>query len=335
MAFKIISVFFLFIAIIWFFNKVLWILALITISLLIVYSISPLLKYLVKMKVPHFPAVVIVYLCFLLSIFLFLYLVIPTVIVELRGLIRFLGSDFNLIISPFLNELGDLVIAYNMAESIETFFQQLPAYLQQALEQAISFSRVIFNRLVDLLIVLFLVFYLLRDLDKLKIGFVRYFPAHTRVEVTRIIEIVDTKVGSYLRGNFIRCGIVGVLTGIGLYFMGMPFTFMLGVAAGVLNILVYIGPYLAAIPAVLLSLSADTPSPIVIVLFYVFIQALDGFVITPPLLGKAVDLNPLTVIVAILIGATLLGLLGIIIAIPTAAALKVIIQHYYLKEERV
>lgn len=312
-----------------------WVLSLIVISLLIVYSIAPFVRFLMRHKVPHFPAVVIVYIGFLLSIILFLYLVLPTVIIELRGLIRFLGTDFNLIVSPFLNELGDLVIAYNMAESIETFFQQLPAYLQQALEQAISFTRLIFNSLVDLLIIFFLVFYLLRDLDRLKVGMVRYFPAHTRVEVTRIIDIVDTKVGAYLRGNFIRCGIVGLLTGFGLMFLGMPFAFMLGVAAGVLNILVYIGPYLAAIPAVLLSLSATTPSPLLVIVFYVFVQALDAFVITPPLLGKAVDLNPFTVIVAILMGATLLGLLGVVIAIPTAAALKVIIQYYYLKEERV
>jgi predicted PurR-regulated permease PerM len=310
-------------------------LSLIIISLLIVYSISPLMKYLVALRVPHFSAVVIVYLCFLLSIILFLYLVIPTVIVELRGLIRYLGSDFNLVITPFLNELGDLVIAYNLSENIQEFFLQLPSYLQQALEQAIVFSRQLFNRLVDMMIIFFLVFYLLRDLERLKVGVVRYFPPHTRMEVTRIIEIVDTKVGSYLRGNFIRCGIVGILTGVGLYVLDMPFTFMLGVAAGVLNILVYIGPYLAAIPAILLSLSADTPSPLVIAFFYVFIQALDGFVITPPLLGKAVDLNPITVIVAILIGATVFGLLGVVIAIPVAAALKVIIQYYYLKEERV
>jgi predicted PurR-regulated permease PerM len=328
-------VLFLFIGLIWFFNKMVWVLSLIVISLLIVYSITPFVRFLVRHKVPHFPAVVIVYLCFLLSIMLFLYLVLPTVIIELRGLIRFLGSDFNLILSPYLNELGDLVIAYNLAESIEAFFLELPAYLQQALEQAISFTRMIFNSLVDLLIIFFLVFYLLRDLERLKVGVVRYFPAHTRVEVTRIIDIVDTKVGSYLRGNFIRCGIVGLLTGLGLWFMGMPFAFMLGVAAGVLNILVYIGPYLAGIPAVLISLSATTPSPLLIIVFYVFVQALDAFVITPPLLGKAVDLNPFTVIVAILVGGTLLGLLGVVIAIPTAAALKVIIQYYYLKDERV
>lgn len=262
-----------------------------------------------------------------------LYLIIPTITIELRDLIKYLSSDYNLVVVPFFNNLGDLVIAYNLLESIQQFFQELPSYLQQILEQTISFSVVIFNRLIDIVIVLFLVFYLLRDLEQIKVSVIRLFPKNLRGEVTKVIEIIDLKVGAYLRGNFLRCGVVGVLTGLGLLFTGMPFAFMLGVLAGFLNIIVYIGPYLAAIPAVLLSLSANTPNPFIIIILYVIIQGIDAFILTPYLLGKAVDLRPFTVIIAILIGATMLGLLGIIISIPIAATLKVMIQHYYLKEK--
>jgi predicted PurR-regulated permease PerM len=101
-----------------------------------------------------------------------------------------------------------------------------------------------------------------------------------------------------------------------------------------LNIIVYVGPYLAAIPAVILSLTPDTPSIIVIIILYVVIQAADAFLLVPLLLGKAVDLRPFTIIVSLLIGGQLLGIIGIILAIPIAATLKVVIYHYYLKEDR-
>lgn len=140
-------------------------------------------------------------------------------------------------------------------------------------------------------------------------------------------------MGAYLRGNLIRCGIVGILTGLGLFFLGMPFSFVLGLMAGVFNIIYYIGPYLAAIPAVILSFSLNTPHPVVVIFLYIAVQTIDGFVLSPVLLGKAVDLQPFTVIVSLMIGGVLLGILGLVIAVPTAGTLKVIIQRYYLKEK--
>ena len=119
------------------------------------------------------------------------------------------------------------------------------------------------------------------------------------------------------------------MTSIGLFVLKMPFALMLGGLAGLLNIIPYIGPILAAVPAVLLSLLPDTPNIFLVVGLYILVEIVDSFVFTPIFLGKAVDLSPLTVVVSVLIGGQLLGTLGIILAIPAAAICKVLLFHYF------
>jgi len=124
------------------------------------------------------------------------------------------------------------------------------------------------------------------------------------------------------------------MTGLTLFFMGMPFTFLLGILAGVFNIILYIGPYIAAIPALLLSFSPATPTPLSVIIVYVVVQVLDGTVISPILLGRAVKLKPITIIIALLAGAQLAGFLGMILAIPLAGTIKSVFLYWKEKKAR-
>jgi predicted PurR-regulated permease PerM len=125
-------------------------------------------------------------------------------------------------------------------------------------------------------------------------------------------------VGSFIRGSIVRCTIVGIVTGVVLAIIGMPYALLLGIIAGLFNFILYIGPYIAAVPAVLLSFSPLTPSPLIIIIVYVIIQVLDGMLLAPFVLGRIVRLKPITVIVSILAGGQLAGLLGMVLAVPFA-----------------
>jgi predicted PurR-regulated permease PerM len=322
-----------FAAVILFLKKISWVIGLVLISLLIVYSISPLSTFLHKKGVPHFPSVLVVYFALLFLVLLVFYLIIPTLIVELRALARYLATDYSFMLPQLITQLEELLSNENLVESLQGFAHELPNILQQAVSTATTITVNLLSGLTDVIIVLFLVFYLLRDLTPLREGVIRLFPPGWRKEATHVMEIIDLKVGSYLRGNFIRCGLVGILTGIILALIGMPFAFILGILAGLLNIIVYVGPYLAGIPAVILALTPDTPSVFLIIFIYVSVQAVDAFLLVPILLGKAVDLRPFTIIISLLIGGQLLGIVGVILAIPVAATLKVIVYHYYLKDD--
>ena len=321
------------IAVIWFVQKISWVIMLLIVATLVVYSISPLSNYLTRKGIPPFVSVLSVYMALLLSVFLFFYLLIPNLTTELRALARYLATDYSYLLPDILLQFDQLMASENINQALQDVAQHLPGMLQQAVFTMTLITGSIFSGLTEVIIVLFLVFYMLRDFSSIKKGIVRLFPAAWRKESSHVLEIIDTKVGAYLRGNLLRCAIVGLLTGVSLAIAGMPFALMLGILAALLNIIVYVGPYLAGIPAVLLALAPSTPHPALIILIYVLVQAVDGFLLVPFLLGKAVDLRPFSVIVSLLIGGSLLGIIGVLLAIPAAATLKVIIYHYYLKED--
>ncbi len=321
------------VATIWFVQKISWVIGLVLISILIVYSISPLSSFLHKKGMPHFLSVLVVYFALLSFVLLVFYLIIPTLIIELRALARYLATDYSFMLPRLIMQLEELFANENLMQSMQSVAQELPGILQQAVSTATTVTVNLLSGLTDVIIVLFLVFYLLRDLTPLKEGVIRLFPGKWRKEATHVMEIIDLKVGSYLRGNLVRCSLVGIITGIILALVGMPFALILGMLAGLFNIIVYVGPYLAGIPAVILALTPDTPSVFLIIFIYVAVQAVDAFLLVPLLLGKAVDLRPFTIIVSLLIGGQLLGIIGVILAIPVAATLKVIVYHYYLKDD--
>lgn len=309
-----------------------WVMRLVIISILVVYALNPAVDYLARFpRIPRLLAVVIVFLSLILLTIMLINLVIPIIISELQDLARFLPRFAGEAV-PYLQEWGEFLERPEITEVLLGLLEQLPRNLQQLAFQATALTRAVVAGLAEIAIILFMVFYLLRDNRSLRQSLLHYAPAPWKDGAVHLLGVLDAKVGAYLRGNLVRCGAVGILTGVILGSIGLPFAFMLGVLAGLLNIIVYIGPYLAAIPAVLIALSQSLGMALLVAAVYISVQALDAFVLTPNLLGRAVNLHPFSVIVAILVGAQLLGLLGIIVGIPVAATLKVLLDYYYRRE---
>ncbi len=313
------------------------VITLLIIALFIVYLVSPLVSLLVKFRIPHPLAAVTVFILFLFVIVSIFYFIPPMIFREIRQLAGYISTDFRqyfIMLSTQLEELDvlyDLTISQTISTSVMEFIENIPLILIRWINRISTFQIPFLSELWSLVGLFFLTFFLLLDIEKVKASIVSLFPPNYHHEVLHVIGIIDSKVGAYLRGNVIRCSIVGVFTGLGLTWIGMPFAITLGITAGLLNIIHNIGPLLAAIPAVLLSLTPGTPHPLMVAGLYLIIQTVDPFILTPFLLGKAVDLRPITVIIALLSGARLMGLLGIILSIPVTAILKVLINHYYIK----
>ncbi len=309
-----------------------WVMRLVIIAILVVYALNPAVDYLAGYpRIPRLLAVVIVFISLILVMIMFINLIIPIIISELQDLARFLPRFIGDAV-PYLQEWGEFLERPDITEVLLGVLEQLPRNLQQLVFQATAVTRAVVAGLAEIAIVLFMVFYLLRDNRALRQSLLHYAPEAWRTGAVHLLGVIDAKVGAYLRGNLVRCAVVGILTGVILSLMGLPFAFMLGVLAGLLNIIVYIGPYLAAIPALLIALSQSLGMVLLVAVVYISVQALDAFVLTPNLLGRAVNLHPFSVIVAILVGGQLLGLLGIIVGIPVAATLKVLVDYYYLRE---
>ena len=313
-------------------------------AFMIFYAISPLAKLMVDRKFPPVVAALISFLLVLIFMGILIYLMVPGMAAELNALVDYLSQEF----VPFFTALAedleeidrrlDLQLTERVAEyfteimeMLPSLVEELPYTIQRVLQQFTTVTMDFVSRIWALLVIIFIVFYMLIEQDKVRRQITLLFPQVYRKDVSYVLETIDEKVGAYIRGTLLRCFVVGLFVGSVMYLLGMPFALMLGVLAGVLDIIIYIGPFIAAVPAVLFSFMPDTPHFLVIVGVYVLAQFLESMVLTPLLMGKAVDLSPLTVIAAILIGAQLAGLLGIIVSIPFAAVLKVFLNHYYIK----
>ncbi len=316
------------------------IISIVIISLFIVYFINPLVNFLITMRLKPLFAAVIASAFILVAVVLLFYLLIPGLIIEFRQLLIFLTNEFIQDLPNIVSELEELDERFNLQltqafiEYSNQFIRQAPGNVQQVLRALTTFSMGIVTQIWVILLMVFLVFYLVQDLDKAKYNLTLLFPQIYKENVVHFLHTIDEKVGAYVRGTLLKCIFVGLLTWIGLSILDMPFALMLGILAGALNLILYIGPFVAAVPAVLLSIMPDTPSALLIILLYVVVQILDAFVFTPFFLGKATDLSPLTVIIMVLVGAQLMGLLGIILAIPITATLKVLLVDYYLSRRK-
>ena len=341
LAFKISLSFFIILFLVWLLIKLAPIITLFLVAILIVYFISPVMKAFIDKKVPPFLAAVLTFMIVLIFLSLLFYAIIPGMLNELAELANYFSDDVVseadiILFQPILQEIEILESRFNLqitqtiSEITTNFIQGLPEYFEDMLSGLGAASIAFFSGIWSFLVLIFVMFYLLIEIEKVKEKFTHLFPYVYHQEVGHVISVIDQKVGAYVRGTIVRCFCVGILTSIVLSIVGMPFALMLGVLAGALNIIVYIGPILAAIPAVLFSLVPGTPHFLLIIGIYLAVQTVDFFVFTPYLLGKAVDLSPLTIVTTVLIGAQLAGLLGIILAIPAAAILKVLLNHYYL-----
>lgn len=316
------------------------VISLIVVALFIVYCINPLVRFLMGIRLRPVLASTIASLIILLALILFFYLLIPGLIIEMRQLVVYLTTEFIRDVPSIVTELQELDKRFNLqltdsfVEYSNQFIRQAPGNVQVLLRNLTLLSMNLVAQIWVILILIFLVFYLVQDLEKVRENITLLFPQIYKENVVHLLSTIDEKVGAYIRGTLLKCLFVGLLTWLGLQMLNMPFALLLGITAGLFNIILYIGPVAATIPALLLSIMPGTPSFILVLLLYVVVQVLDALLFTPIFLGKATDLSPLTVIIIVLIGGQLMGLLGIILAIPITATFKVLLLHYYLEKRQ-
>lgn len=183
----------------------------------------------------------------------------------------------------------------------------------------------VFGGVVSAVTVLILSFYMLLEGPAIKEGFLDLFPRKHHRQLETVLRRVGLKFGGWLRGQLFLGLIIGMLAGVGTWALGLPYPFLLGVAAGVTELIPLMGPVLGAIPAVLVALFGPTWRLLAVIVFFAVVQQAEGNFLVPRVMKQAVGLSPLLTLVAIMIGANLMGIIGALLAVPVAAALQVIV----------
>jgi predicted PurR-regulated permease PerM len=175
--------------------------------------------------------------------------------------------------------------------------------------------------------ILILSFYMLVDGQGIVRAFVRAFPRSERPRVVDACLRVTIKVSAWLNGQLLLAAIIGTTAAIGLWLLGVPYFYVLALIAAIGEMIPVVGPLLAAIPAVAVALSVSPALALAVAVFFFLQQQLENHVLVPKVMSRQVGVSPVVVIMSLLIGGSLLGVVGAILAVPTAAILQVVVEE--------
>jgi predicted PurR-regulated permease PerM len=172
--------------------------------------------------------------------------------------------------------------------------------------------------------------YILNDPDKYRTQALELTPPEHQAEVAFVGGEVGTALGSFVRGQLLVALIVGIASSLGMWVIDLPFWLLIGMLAGLLNLIPFLGPFVGgALAASVALLAGDLSQAIWAVVIFTAIQQVDNHVITPRVLRTRVILSPLVIVLALIIGGSVAGLLGVLIAVPVTAAVRIIAGHLW------
>ena len=306
------------------------------------YLLNPLVKMLMKIRIKKFKvkrplAIAVVFLLLISVLGLVISFFIPRLIEQIKSLViglpgylselqRFLTNLFNNSHIDWLQKV-DLHSYMNKFEgSLTSILKKFILSLTTSLGSVIG---TITSVTVTLVTVPFILFYMLKDGEKLVPTVEKFFPEHNRSKVARLLHEMSTTLSRYISGQMIECLFVGTFSAIGYSMTGIPYALLVGLFAGITNIIPYLGPYIGLMPALFLAFSKSLPTVFWVIVVCIVVQQLDGNLVYPNVIGKSLHLHPLTIIIILLVAGNIAGLLGMILGVPLYAVTKVVVKFVY------
>ncbi|MBU0846204.1 AI-2E family transporter, partial [Patescibacteria group bacterium] len=284
------------------------------VALLIMTILNPLVVRLSKFKIPRAVSILVVYI-----------LMLGVIGVAFAGIIPPLADQT----TTFVNNLPEYI--ENLAVPnivIEPVINQLFSALGELPTQAAKATISIFSNLVNVLLVLIFAFYLLLSRSKQDEQLEVLFGKERSKKIVNIIDTLEIKLGGWARGQLTLMFLVGFITYIGLRLLGIPYALPLAILAGLLEIVPYVGPIIAAIPAVIIGFSISTLIGIAATALAFLIQQLENYLIVPKIMAKSVGVSPIVILLALTIGFKIAGAMGGLISVPVFITLQVFAKEY-------
>ena len=308
----------------WFLILLRDILAILFIVFVIVTAVSPLIERLMKKGVPRPIAIASIYLTLLGAVILIFSIIIPPIAHQFNQLADLLPKLLEKI-TPLYNTLKE----GNFISASQENLKNLASQLTQFGTNIFGVTRGLISGFVAIITIMALSLYILLEDKKIK-DFIKFIvPTPQRAPVIAILKKIGDKMGGWLRGQVILMFVVGIIYWLTMIVLGIPFALMLAVIGGLLEILPTIGPiFIGILVAIVAFTVAPWKAVAVLVLFFIIQQTENNFLV-PKIMQKTIGVSPVFIILAILIGAKLLGILGAILAVPAMAGLAVVIEQWH------
>jgi predicted PurR-regulated permease PerM len=301
------------------------VLVLIGVSLFLAIGMEPAVSWLVRHRFPRWAAVITVLVVIAAGIAAFLVAAGAALVTQ--------GEQLANQVPTYLQQaqdhdsfIGQFNDKFQLQDKVQTF---LDSYSTDLASGVLGAGEMLFGVLTDSLVVAVLTIYVLADLSRIRALGYRFVPHARRPRAILIGDDILAKIGGYVLGNLVISVIAAVLTFIWLLSFGVPYAFLLAVLVGLLDLVPVVGSTVAGIIVALVALTVSVPVCLLTVGFFVIYRFFEDYVLVPKLIGRAVEVPALITVVAVLIGAALLGVVGALVAIPAAAAVVLIAREIW------
>ncbi len=292
------------------------------------YTLSPLINYSERQGVKRSHATLLVFILFFTIISAVIYWALPYISVQLKAfhaeLPRYIEGTRSLIfdIESKVEEIINTSVEFNLSAQAENLmltwtksvFEDLPNFLSKSL--------------TTLLLAPFFAYFLLKDSQTISKKLLDLVPNSFFELVLSLQHQINEQMGQFIRARLLEASIVGLIVWAGLSIIDFPYSHLLALFAALTNLIPYIGPIIGAIPAIIIAM-INGAGLLAVIGIYAFAQLIDMLFIIPLVVAKIVDLHPITVVISIIIGAQLMGVVGMLVSIPAASMIKVTIQSVY------
>lgn len=300
------------------------------------YMLNPFVTLLEKRGIKRFVGIWIAFVLVLLMMIWGFAILIPIIRDQTIGIVREFPTYWQAIESmtiELINYDWFTSLQEQISEINADIFNTVSEKLNEALSNTVSglgsVVGLLTNAFVGIVTMPIILYYLLKEGDKLPLTFLQIFPTNLRESIGDLLKKVNTQISQYVRGQITVAFFVGLMFVIGYAIIGMKFGIVLGIFAGFLNIIPYMGSFIAMVPAVIVAI-VDSPLMLAKVLLVFSIeQFIEGRVISPQILGSNLEVHPVTIIFVLLTAGKLFGLTGFILGIPGYAVLKVLFMHIF------
>jgi predicted PurR-regulated permease PerM len=312
---------------------VLWSAYIVRDALLIVYvsvlfslGFSPIVRIIerqrflpITKRLPRWLAILILYVAILGTLGFVLFLIFPPIVRQGQALWENLPDMFDRS-QQFLIDKGFLKEHITIREAVA----RAPGPGGDAVGKVLVAIGNVAGGIFGVVTILILTFYMLVDSDSLRTQALLLFPRRHRARVDAASREAMVKVSAWLGGQLLLAGVIGATSAIGLWALGIPFFYVLALVSAVGEMIPVVGPILSAIPAIAVASTVSTKAVVFVIIFFFLQQQLENHILVPKIMSHQVGVSAVTVIVALLIGGSLLGIVGAILAVPTAAILQVV-----------
>lgn len=306
------------------------------IGFVIAWLLNPLVTKMSEKKIPRIVGSLLVYIVFLVFIYIFLRILIPTLYTQINDLINTLPAimdKFKNFANDFFNQISisgvDLTsIKDNIFNSVGSYFINFANSLPNSLVNTLGN---LFSGLGTVLISLVVGLYMLFDFDAISGHFLKLVPNKNKYEIEILLTDIGKEVRKTISGTLLVAFMVFVCDSVGFAIIGLDAALLFGLVCGLTDLIPYIGPYIGGAAAVIVGFSQGSITGIAVLIICIVVQLVENYILQPIVMSKATQLHPVTIIIGLLVFAHYFGIIGMIIATPCIALLKVIFRFIVKK----